>query len=152
MAMAMATESMYHEGMRRLQDGNDSRRLADRLQQLTLHAVFSEADRAFVEASSMLFLATADSHGQPDCSYKGGLPGFVQVLADEHDRLLEQFPGAQRMVRVQATHIFPNCPRYIHRLDLQEPSAFAPRANYTPPVPQWKSWDALSDVLPRSDR
>ena len=100
----------------------------------------------------MLFLATADSHGQPDCSYKGGLPGFVQVLADEHDRLLEQFPGAQRMVRVQATHIFPNCPRYIHRLDLQEPSAFAPRASYTPPVPQWKSWDALSDVLPRSDR
>ena len=198
--MAMATESMYHEGMRRLQDGNDSRRLADRLQQLTLHAVFSEADRAFVEASSMFFLATADSHGQPDCSYKGGLPGFVQVLADdmlafpdydgngmfrslgnvlvnpavgllfidfskpkrlringqarvdEHDPLLEQFPGAQRMVRVQATHIFPNCPRYIHRLDLQEPSAFAPRANYTPPVPQWKSWDALSDVLPRSDR
>ena len=196
----MATESMYHEGMRRLQDGNDSRRLADRLQQLTLHAVFSEADRAFVEASSMFFLATADSDGQPDCSYKGGLPGFVQVLADdmlafpdydgngmfrslgnvlvnpavgllfidfskpkrlringqarvdEHDPLLEQFPGAQRMVRVQAMHIFPNCPRYIHRLDLQEPSAFAPRASYTPPVPQWKSWDALSDVLPRSDR
>ena len=28
----------------------------------------------------MFFLATADARGRPDCSYKGGLPGFVRVL------------------------------------------------------------------------
>ena len=25
----------------------------------------------------MFFLATADAEGRPDCSYKGGMPGFV---------------------------------------------------------------------------
>src|SRR5215470_11972620 len=28
----------------------------------------------------MFFLATADAEGRPDCSYKGGMPGFVRVL------------------------------------------------------------------------
>jgi hypothetical protein len=51
-------------------------------------------------------------------------------------------------VRVHATRIFPNCPRYIHRMQLVEPSPYAPRADYTPPVPGWKRWDALQDVLP----
>ena len=30
----------------------------------------------------MFFLATADTDGHPDCSYKGGRPGFVRVLDD----------------------------------------------------------------------
>ena len=30
----------------------------------------------------MMFVATADAQGHPECSYKGGLPGFVQVLDD----------------------------------------------------------------------
>ena len=30
----------------------------------------------------MFFLATADADGQPDCSYKGGVPGFVRVSGD----------------------------------------------------------------------
>ena len=29
----------------------------------------------------MFFLATADADGWPDCSYKGGKPGFVRVVA-----------------------------------------------------------------------
>ena len=28
----------------------------------------------------MFFIATADADGQPQCSYKGGEPGFVRVL------------------------------------------------------------------------
>ena len=28
----------------------------------------------------MFFLATADAEGRPQCSYKGGEPGFVRVL------------------------------------------------------------------------
>ena len=28
----------------------------------------------------MFFLATADAEGRPQCSYKGGMPGFVRVL------------------------------------------------------------------------
>ncbi len=39
-------------------------------------------DRAFIESRSMFFLASADAQGRPDCSYKGGDPGFVRVTAD----------------------------------------------------------------------
>lgn len=28
----------------------------------------------------MLFLATVDAEGRPDCSFKGGAPGFVRVI------------------------------------------------------------------------
>src|SRR3954464_8083843 len=34
---------------------------------------------------------------------------------DEGDELVGAWPGAQFVVRVAATQVFPNCPRYIHR-------------------------------------
>jgi predicted pyridoxine 5'-phosphate oxidase superfamily flavin-nucleotide-binding protein len=40
----------------------------------------SDHDRSFIEERDMFFLATADAQGRPTCSYKGGAPGFVQVL------------------------------------------------------------------------
>ncbi len=188
---------LYHEGNRRLQDKFDSRRIADRLEQVTLHDRFTPGDIDFIENASMFFLATADGDGWPDVSYKGGLPGFVQVtdydeLAfpaydgngmfksfgnllvhpkcgllfidfEEQDRmrvqgtasisdddpLLERFPGALFVIRVKAERIFPNCPRYIHRMRLEEYSAFAPRSEYEPPVPDWKKMSVFSDALPR---
>jgi uncharacterized protein len=79
----MTDGSMYHDGSRELQDQFDTRRLADRLETTRLHATFSERDRAFIERAAMFFLATADAAGQPDCSYKGGLPGFVRVIDDQ---------------------------------------------------------------------
>lgn len=60
----------------------DSRRLADRLEDVTYRTAFTEDDRAFIEGADMFFLATADAAGNPDCSYKGGAPGFVRVLSD----------------------------------------------------------------------
>jgi uncharacterized protein len=69
----------YHEGMRRLQDRFDSRRLADRLDEKLGREAFTEEDRAFIESRALFFLATADAEGRPDCSYKGGDPGFVRV-------------------------------------------------------------------------
>jgi predicted pyridoxine 5'-phosphate oxidase superfamily flavin-nucleotide-binding protein len=72
----------YHDGQRMLQDAFDSRRIADRLEQVTYRAAMTDGDRAFVEAADMFFLATADAAGLPDCSYKGGDPGFVRVLSE----------------------------------------------------------------------
>lgn len=74
--------SSYHEGQRALQDRFDARRIADRLEQVTYRGALNERDRAFVEAADMFFLATADPQGHPDCSYKGGDPGFVRVVSD----------------------------------------------------------------------
>jgi predicted pyridoxine 5'-phosphate oxidase superfamily flavin-nucleotide-binding protein len=190
----------YHDGMRRLQDARETRTLADRLEKVTMRAAFTEEDKAFVARCRMFFIATADAQGQPDCSYKGGLPGFVHaiddttlaipdydgngqyrtwgnVLVNPHvgllfidfetpkrlrvngtatvsadDPLLSEFEGAVFVVRVRAERIFPNCPRYIHKMQVVEESVYAPRANYTPPVPAWKTFDVFKDALPPRDR
>jgi uncharacterized protein len=189
----------YHAGMRQLQDRFDTRRLADRLDEKLGRTAFTAEDRDFIESRQFFFLATADGAGQPDCSYKGGDPGFVRVTgADElafpsydgngmfrslgnvlvnpavallfidferpnrlrvngrayivgDDPLLDDFAGAQMVVRVRAARIFPNCPRYIHRMSPMEPSPYVPRAGYTPPVPKWKRFEAFCDVLPHDD-
>jgi predicted pyridoxine 5'-phosphate oxidase superfamily flavin-nucleotide-binding protein len=70
---------MYHDGNRRLQDAFESRRIADRLEEKLTHTAFTEDDRAFIEGAIYFFVATADSEGRPDCSFKGGMPGFVRV-------------------------------------------------------------------------
>ena len=195
----MSDTPMYHDGSRRLQDRFDSRRIADRLEQVTVHVAFSEKDRDLIERSPMFFLATADAEGRPDCSYKGGVPGFVRVVddrtlawpdydgngmfrslgnllvnprvgmlfvdferprrvringtasIDDHDPLLAEFPGAQLIVRVAAERVFPNCPRYIHRWQMVELSAFAPRTGHEPPTPDWKKDPTFHDALPRKD-
>ena len=196
----MNAEEMYHQGSRTLQDQFDSRRIADRLEEVTVHDMFTDHDCDFIESCSMFFLATADAEGQPDCSYKGGMPGFVRVI-DEHtlafpdydgngmfrsmgnilvnphvgllfidfeypnrmrvsgtatvsadDPLLPYYQGAQLIVRVRAERIFPNCPRYIHRMQLVEHSVYAPKKSHIPPVPDWKRMEVFRDALPRRSR
>ncbi|MDP3853259.1 pyridoxamine 5'-phosphate oxidase family protein [Phenylobacterium sp.] len=74
---------MYHQGNRDLQDAFGSRALADRLEATLRRTEFNEADGVFVAAQSFFFLATADAEGRPDCSFKGGPPGFAQVVAPD---------------------------------------------------------------------
>ena len=74
----------YGPGARELQDRYDTRRLADRLDERFFSAVeITPERRAFIEAQPMFFLATADADGRPQCSYKGGDPGFVRVLGPD---------------------------------------------------------------------
>jgi predicted pyridoxine 5'-phosphate oxidase superfamily flavin-nucleotide-binding protein len=84
--------SVYHAGSRALQDRFDSRRLADRLADVKVTDTISDGDRAFIESMDMLFIATADEHGRPNCSYKGGEPGFVRVL-DERTIAFPSYDG-----------------------------------------------------------
>ena len=70
--------SLYHDGNRQLQDRFDSRRISDRLENLARTA-FTDDDKAFIESAAYFFIATADAEGRPDCSFKGGMPGFVRV-------------------------------------------------------------------------
>ena len=192
---------LYHEGARELQARFDTRRLADRLAEVKVHDALAPADRAFVESLDMFFLATADAEGRPQCSYKGGDPGFVAVLDErtlafpsydgngmylsagnlrvnphvgllfidfcaerprrlrvagdagvaDHDPLLARFPGAQLVVRVAVTAVFPNCPRYVHRMRPAERSPYVPRAGRDVPVPDWKRAAWARDVLAAGD-
>jgi uncharacterized protein len=77
------------------------------------------------------------------------LNGIASI--DEHDRLIDEYPGAQFVVRVAATQVFPNCPRYIHRMALVERSRFVPHTDRETPVPDWKRSAWACDVLPASD-
>jgi uncharacterized protein len=83
---------LYHPGNRALQDRFDSRRLADRLEDVKVTDTISGGDRAFIESMDMLFIATADEQGRPTCSYKGGEPGFVRVL-DERTIAFPSYDG-----------------------------------------------------------
>jgi predicted pyridoxine 5'-phosphate oxidase superfamily flavin-nucleotide-binding protein len=77
------------------------------------------------------------------------LNGLASI--DPGDPLLPEYPRAQCVVRVRATEVFPNCPRYIHKLQLVERSRFTPRAECEPPVPDWKRREWARDVLPAGD-
>ena len=74
---------MYHEGNRELQTRFGSVALADRLLERTHRTAFTDGDKAFIESLPFFFLATADAKGRPDCSFKGGAPGFVRVVAPD---------------------------------------------------------------------
>ncbi len=76
--------------------------------------------------------------------------GLATLLDDPG--ALARHHGAQLVVRVRATRIFPNCPRYIHRSAAGELSADVPRPGHTPPAAAWKSMPSVADVLPRPPR
>jgi predicted pyridoxine 5'-phosphate oxidase superfamily flavin-nucleotide-binding protein len=188
---------MYHEGNRTLQDEFGSRRLADRLESNLRRDRFNDEDAAFIGGVGFFFMATADDKGAPDCSFKGGPPGFAQVAAPDllmfpdydgngmfkslgnllvnpqvgllfiamseapkrlrvngtaevvrDDPAMAAIPGAQLLVKVTPVDIFPNCPRYIPRVEVLAPSDYLPAADAPPVEPKWKSFGAFSDVVP----
>jgi hypothetical protein len=70
--------SMYHDGMRDIQDRYGGRKVADRLEEHRKHTKFTKEDREFIQNAPFFFLATAWNN-TVDCSMKSGYPGFVQV-------------------------------------------------------------------------
>ncbi len=84
--------ALYTDGARRLQKEFDTERLADRIEQRMVREHMTDEDRAFIARMDMFFLATADAAGRPNCSYKGGDPGFVRVL-DEGTLAFPNYDG-----------------------------------------------------------
>jgi predicted pyridoxine 5'-phosphate oxidase superfamily flavin-nucleotide-binding protein len=74
-----------------------------------------------------------------------------RATIDPQDPLLASWPEAQLVVRVHVREVFPNCPRYIHKLALVERSRFVPAAACATPVPSWKRSEWASDVVPEGD-
>jgi predicted pyridoxine 5'-phosphate oxidase superfamily flavin-nucleotide-binding protein len=81
----------YQPAQRELQEQFDTRRLADRLDPGTSDTI-GPGHQDFIEARELFFLATADDDGWPQCSYKGGEPGFVRVV-DEHTIAFPLYDG-----------------------------------------------------------
>lgn len=86
-------DSFYTDAHRALQDRFDTRRLADRLQDVIVSDHFSEPYRRIVERAPFFWIATADQSGWPEVSYKGGQPGFVRVLPDERTIAFPAYDG-----------------------------------------------------------
>jgi predicted pyridoxine 5'-phosphate oxidase superfamily flavin-nucleotide-binding protein len=78
------------------------------------------------------------------------LQGIASILDD--DELLSEYPEAQFMIRVQATEVYTNCPRYVHKYQLVERSVFVPRQGLETPVPEYKKREDLQEFLPARDR
>ncbi|HEY5172465.1 MAG TPA: pyridoxamine 5'-phosphate oxidase family protein [Acidimicrobiia bacterium] len=72
--------STFNEDHRYWQDRFDTRRVADRIDELLVSEGIDDNTKAFIESRDMFFLATCDADGHPQCSYKGGDPGFVRVV------------------------------------------------------------------------
>ena len=70
---------------------------------------------------------------------------------DKPESVAPPYHEAQFVVRVSVTQVFPNCPRYIHRMQQTEASPFVPQPEVTTPVPGWKRSDWARDVLPKDD-
>ena len=82
----------FHDDARYWQDEFGTRRIADRIDELLVVDKFDEHAKRFIEARDMFFLATCDADGNPQCSYKGGEPGFVRVL-DERTLAFPVYDG-----------------------------------------------------------
>lgn len=65
--------------------------------------------------------------------------------------LLAQFVGAQFVVRMTVREVFGNCPRYIHKYQLVERSAYVPHETEPTPIPDWKKLPDMHQVLPADD-
>ncbi|WP_116813399.1 pyridoxamine 5'-phosphate oxidase family protein [Steroidobacter cummioxidans] len=189
--------TMFHRGNRELQQHFGSIALADRLVERLRRSEFTAEDRDFIHSVEFFFLATASADGHPDCSFKGGPPGFVRIVRPDllvwpdydgngmfkslgnielnpfigllfismggtpkrlrvnghaevmlDDPLMQEFVGAQALVRVTPIDIFPNCPRYIPDLAAGTPSPYVPRDGERPLEPSWKSNPAWQQVVP----
>jgi predicted pyridoxine 5'-phosphate oxidase superfamily flavin-nucleotide-binding protein len=97
----------YNEGSRGYQERFDTRRLADRIDERLMRDWIDDDDRAFVERCDMLFLATADDDGRPQCSYKGGEPGFVRVV-DDHTIVFPNYDGNGMFLSAGNALVNPN--------------------------------------------
>ena len=190
---------LYGESHRQLQREFDTERLANRIEERLFHEHITPEDKAFIERMDMFFLATADKAGYPNCSYKGGDPGFIHVLdpqtlvfpnydgngmylslgntlenpevgllfidfekqkrmrlngtarIEPANSVEPSYPEAQFVVKVKVRQVFPNCPRYIHKMQLVERSSFVPHAAVATPVPGSKRSEWACDVLPEGD-
>ncbi|MEY4267383.1 MAG: hypothetical protein RIS90_1918 [Pseudomonadota bacterium] len=76
----MSEPLQYNADSRALQEQFDSLRLADRVAEIHVRNALSDSDCEFISQQRMVFVATADTHGHPECSYKGGQAGFVRVI------------------------------------------------------------------------
>ncbi|MFT5203801.1 MAG: putative pyridoxine 5'-phosphate oxidase superfamily flavin-nucleotide-binding protein [Candidatus Aldehydirespiratoraceae bacterium] len=84
------------------------------------------------------------------------VPNRVRVHADAvvsaDDPMINEFPGAQLIVRATVTESFINCPRYIVKHQRVDASRYVPDENGEAPIPAWKKIEDLQPFLRPADQ
>ena len=80
------------EGEHELQRRHGTRKRALAFYEKQMLTYLNEDMRRYIQKQEMVFISTADSRGECDCSFRGGLPGFVRVL-DENRLVFPEYRG-----------------------------------------------------------
>jgi hypothetical protein len=94
----IASDVAFTPSVKAIQSRKGSRNSYARMESQSGWAtVISEALAEFIVGQTSVFLATANSQGQPYIQHRGGPPGFLQVL-DEHTIGFADFNGNRQFI------------------------------------------------------
>ena len=95
--------------------------------------------------AGLLFMKFGVEEGDGALYLRVRVSGKAQIH-DQHEALAT-YPGAQRIVEVAVTHVFPNCPRYVPHMQMVSPSRHIPEAGQEQPTPAWKEIPPIAELL-----
>ncbi len=72
--------SFYSKNSNMLQKKFDTESLAEKLEVSRRHNKLTHEDKQIIKTAEFFFLATSTANGLPDCSIKGGNPGFIKIF------------------------------------------------------------------------
>lgn len=75
--------------------------------------------------------------------------GTARVIPNEG---AHRSPGALYLIHIEASQIFVNCGRYIHKLESRTLSPHVPDESGRQPFPAWKRIDIIADALCDADK
>ena len=150
---------LYRPSHRALQEQFDTVRLADRIESRLFREQMTADDRAFIERLDLFFLATADARGCPNCSFKGGDPGFVRTL-DERTLVFPNYDGNGMYLSLGNAAENPQIGMLFidfanqKRLRVNGTASIAPSGSVDPPFPeaQFVVRVAVREVFPNCPR
>ena len=102
-----------------------------------------------------MFLSMGNIAGDPrigllfmDFERPHRIRAHARAVVHRHDPMIDEYPGADLIVRATVTELFVNCPRYISSQSNNGNSKYIPDTKGEAPLPGWKKIDALQPFLP----
>jgi len=100
MSKTFSSDVAFSQAVKAMQERKGSRATYARLeQQGGWETGITPELKAFIEAQTSSFLATASADGQPTVQHRGGVAGFLKVL-DEHTLGFTDYRGNQQYISV----------------------------------------------------
>jgi len=75
-----------------------------------------------------------------------------RAVLERNHPLKAAYPEADFLVQVSVSAMWVNCPRYVHRYEKVESSAYVPRNDIDTPIAPWKRIDVAQPLLTATDQ